>query len=349
MDSQKMVGVAMSGGVDSTVTALLLQEQGYEVHGFFMRLPVEGGQGQIERVEEIAAQIKVPLQIVDMREPFSAKIIHYFISQYRQGKTPNPCVVCNKEVKFGLLLESMLKQGLDRIASGHYARILQTGDNQYRLQRGLDPKKDQSYFLCRLQQQQLARILFPLGSWRKEDVYLKASSVGLKGFSGNESQDVCFLSTSLETFLKGQGLKDREGVITSLDGRELGRHSGISHYTVGQRRGLGLPDATPWYVVGLDATNNRVVVGKNEDLFKNEILIHDLQWATPQPPLQWQGTVQLRSRHQPTPARLEEEQGTPSRWKISCEEAQRAITPGQFAVFYEDDQVVGSGIIQEPS
>ncbi len=337
------IGIAMSGGVDSTVTALLLREQGYEVHGFFMRLPVAESEKQIQRVQEIAEAIDIDLELIDMREQFSEKIIRYFTKQYRQGKTPNPCVVCNKTIKFGVLLETMLSRGMDKGATGHYARINHDPDRGYHLLRGLDPKKDQSYFLCRLDQKQLARILFPLGSWHKQDVYAKAESLGLTGFSGNESQDVCFLSTGLQEFLTRQGVGEKTGEICSLDGRLLGHHSGISHYTVGQRRGLGLPDATPWYVVGLDPKNNRILIGKNEELFKQEIVICDLQWTSPNLSLPWQGLVQLRSRHQPARARLQ--QTAENRWLIRCTELQRAITPGQFAVFYEDERVVGSGTI----
>lgn len=333
----------MSGGVDSTVTALLLREQGYDVHGFFMCLPVAESEQQIRRVREIAATIDIDLELVDMRDQFSGKIIRYFIKQYTQGKTPNPCVICNKTIKFGVLLETMLSRGMDKGATGHYARINHEPAGGYHLLRGLDPKKDQSYFLCRLQQQQLANIVFPLGSWKKQDVYAKAESLGLTGFSGNESQDVCFLSTGLQEFLARQGVEEKIGEICSLDGRMLGHHSGISHYTIGQRRGLGLPDATPWYVVGLDPENNRVLVGKNDDLFTKRIIIHDLQWTDPELDLPRQCLVQLRSRHTPAGARLE--QTGENNWLISCSEPQRAVTPGQFAVFYEEQRVVGSGVI----
>lgn len=333
----------MSGGVDSTVAALILREQGYEVHGFFMCLPLKESEQQVRRVKEIATTIDVPLQLIDMREQFSKKIIHYFIGQYKQGKTPNPCVICNKSIKFGTLLETMLARGMDKGATGHYARIGHEQQGDYSLLRGFDLKKDQSYFLCRLTQKQLVKTLFPLGSWQKQEVYAKAASLGLNGFSGNESQDVCFLSTGLQEFLTEQGVAEQTGEIRSLDGRMLGHHGGISLYTVGQRRGLGLPDVTPWYVVGLDTESNQVLVGKNDDLFKKHITIHDLHWLGPDPALPWQGMVQLRSRHQPTRAQLK--QTSPDTWLISCSEPQRAITPGQFAVLYENSRVVGSGII----
>lgn len=334
----------MSGGVDSTLAALLLREQGYEVHGFFMLLPLAESEQQVQRITEVAATIDVPLQLIDMRAQFSEKIINYFVEQYKQGQTPNPCVVCNKTIKFGTLLDTLLAHGMGKVATGHYARIGCDQQGVYSLQRGVDPKKDQSYFLCRLEQKQLAHTLFPLGSWRKREVYAKAESLGLTGFSGVESQDVCFLSTGLQDFLSGQGVEEKTGEIRSLDGRMLGHHSGISHYTVGQRRGLGLPDTTPWYVVGLDPVNNQVVVGKNEDLFKQKIIIADLHWTNPDADLPWQGMVQLRSRHRPAFAQLE--QAGTAEWLISCNEPQRAITPGQFAVFYEESRVVGSGIIK---
>ncbi len=334
----------MSGGVDSTVSALLLRDQGYEVHGFFMRLPVAESTQQIRRVQEIATTIEVPLQVVDMREQFSKQIIHYFVEQYTQGRTPNPCVVCNRQIKFGILHETMLARGMDRAATGHYARIAHEQQGGYTLLRGIDPKKDQSYFLCRLEQQQLARTLFPLGTWEKQQVYNKAKAYGLVGFSGGESQDVCFLSVGLQEFLIGQGVEEQTGEIHSLDGTMLGYHSGICRYTVGQRRGLGLPDATPWYVVALDAENNQVLVGKNDDLLKQHIIIRKFQWTGPELRLPWRGLVQLRSRHKAAPAQLE--QIADNEWQISFDKPQRAITPGQFAVLYDNARVVGSGVIQ---
>lgn len=342
------VGIAMSGGVDSTVAAVLLQEQGYEVHGFFMELPLKDRAQQIQRVQATAKSLNIPLQLVDMRRLFSTTIIKKFVAAYTGGYTPNPCVSCNAAIKFGALLECMLAGGMEKMATGHYARIRQDEKGSYSLLRAVDPGKDQSYFLCRLDQRQLSHILFPLATWKKTDVFIRAATLGLEEFSGTESQDVCFLTSGLKQFLSEQSIKEQSGEISTADGRVLGRHSGISHYTVGQRRGLGLPDATPWYVIGLDPKHNRIIVGKNKDLFRRHVLIQNLHWLDTEPVLPWQGLVQLRSRHHPSPARLQQKDR--ATWEIIFTKPQRAITPGQFAVFYEQNRLAGSGIImtQEP-
>lgn len=339
------IGMAMSGGVDSTVGATLLREQGYRVEGFFMLLPVTGLEEQIERVRGLAAQLEIPLHLVDLRTEFR-RVIRYFVDAYRRGYTPNPCIRCNPEIKFGALRAAMRERGIGLMATGHYARIIRpAGGGGAALHRGLDPRKDQSYFLCRLPADLLERIRLPLGEWRKDQVYERADRLGLTGFAGQESQDVCFLAEGLSAFLRGQGLGEQAGEIVTADGRVLGGHNGIWRYTVGQRRGLGLPDATPWYVVGLDGPRNRVIVGKNRDLFNATVGIRDLRWLAP-PVLPWQGLVQLRSRHRAAPARLE--QAGKERWLIRFEEPQRAITPGQFAVFYREDRLVASAVITGP-
>lgn len=338
------VGIAMSGGVDSTVAATLLQEQGYQVHGFFMMLPLAHLDAQLQRVQEVADILAVPLTCVDVRHQFSDQVIRYFTDGYRAGQTPNPCVHCNRLIKFGVLALAMMEHGMDKVATGHYARVRSIGEH-CALFRGADPLKDQSYFLARLASVQLQNLLFPLGDWTKKQVYRQAQKLGLQ-FQGEESQDVCFLSQGLPSFLAEQGLHDTTGSIVTMDGVQLGEHRGVWHYTIGQRRGLALPDATPWYVVGLDAANNRVVVGKNTDLFLNACSIHSLQWSQEPPPLPWCGRVQLRLHH--TPAAAQVRQAGPDCWHITFDTPQRAITPGQFAVFYEGDQVLGSGVISGP-
>ncbi|HFQ90787.1 MAG TPA: tRNA 2-thiouridine(34) synthase MnmA [Desulfobulbus sp.] len=338
------IGMAMSGGVDSTVSATLLREQGYQVEGFFMLLPVAGLEEQIRRVRHLAGQLRIPLHLVDLRQEFG-QVIRYFVDSYRQGLTPNPCIRCNPEIKFGALFAAMQKHNMEQMATGHYARVLRAGDGSAALHRGLAPGKDQSYFLCRLPAGLLERIVLPLGEWHKTEVYERAARLGLTGFDGQESQDVCFLDQGLSAFLRRQGMTDSEGEIVSSDGRVLGRHRGIWHYTVGQRRGLGLPDATPWYVIGLDGRRNRVIVGKNDELFSATVMVRDLHWLAPAA-LPWQGLVQLRSRHRAAPARLE--QAGTGGWRIRFDTPQRAITPGQFAVLYQDDRLVASAVITGP-
>jgi len=335
------IGVAMSGGVDSTMAASLLQEQGHRVHGFFMLLPLPDLDAQQRRVREVADLLSIPLTVVDLRRRFSEEVISYFTASYQAGLTPNPCILCNHVIKFGLLAEAMRASGMDRIATGHYARLEQRHGRSF-VARGADRSKDQSYFLARLAAGQLHHTLFPLGDWTKEQIYQRAAGLGFR-FGGQESQDVCFLTEGLPAFLATQGTRERIGPVVTLDGRQIGTHRGVWHYTIGQRRGLGLPDATPWYVVALDGPHNRVVVGKQADLFATRCPLHDPTWTHEPPALPWRGAVQLRSRHTPAMAEL-----TPTGLDTYClvfAEPQRAITPGQFAVFYEEDRVVGSAVI----
>ncbi len=336
------VGVAMSGGVDSTVAAATLLEQGFMVHGFFMKLPLPGVGVQTRKVQAVADQLDIPLHLIPMEKKFTLKIIAYFCDEYRLGRTPNPCVVCNRAIKFGLLSKTMLAQGMKKTASGHYVGIEQQEDAMF-LRRGIDPKKDQSYFLCRLAPQQLQHSLFPLADRHKEDIFRQALALGFTQFDGDESQDVCFLAQQdLASFLVEQGVQAVQGDIVTRDGQVLGTHEGIWKYTVGQRRGLGIPDTTPWYVIGLNAAMNQVVIGKNDALFQKELTVSDMQWQM-DVPTSWQGKVQLRSRHQAAAAEVFS--GENGNWQVSFQEPQRAVTPGQFAVMYQEDTVVGSGII----
>jgi len=337
------IGVAMSGGVDSTVTAGLLLEQGCTIHGFFMLLPLPGLTEQISKVQMVADQLHIPLHLVDLRQQFEQTIISYFVDAYRQGVTPNPCVICNQEIKCGQLLDEMATFGMDRMATGHYAQI-GCKNGRALLHRAVDPAKDQSYFLCRLSAEQRKRLILPLGSWQKAEVFKRAQAMGFTHFNGQESQDVCFLADQhLPGFLKEKGMQSVPGEITTKDGQVLGNHEGIWKYTVGQRRGLGLPDATPWYVTALDADNNRVIIGKDNELFHRRVLLRDVQWTVPRQN-SWQGRVQLRSRHRAAEAQVLP--ATNNRWQVLFTEPQRAISPGQFAVFYENGQIIGSGIIE---
>jgi len=343
--SLKRVGIAMSGGVDSTVAASLLLDQGHRVHGYFMILPLPQFEKQRLRVEEVANVLSLPLHLVDLRRQFTDQVMRYFIDSYLGGQTPNPCMLCNRQIKFGLLADTMLTSGMDTIATGHYARIRQRDDSPA-LFRAADRRKDQSYFLARVSRSYLQKSLFPLGEWTKEQVYQRATELGFR-FQGEESQDVCFLPKGLSTFLAGQGVRERTGAIVDLNGTWLGEHRGIWNYTIGQRRGLALPDATPWYVVGLNGENNQVIVGKQTDLFLSACSVHNLQWCTTSPVLPWRGLVQLRSRH--TPAAALVTAAGPGRCRILFDIPQRAVTPGQFAVFYHEEQVLGSAVIDMPA
>ncbi len=335
------IGVAMSGGVDSTMAASLLLEAGHRVHGFHMLLPLAEADLQRRRAQQAADRLSIPLTVIDLRRPFAEQVIGYFTGSYRSGQTPNPCILCNATIKFGLFAQAMMQHKMARIATGHYARIT-IHHNRPFLSRGLDPGKDQSYFLARLAPGQLHATLFPLGESTKAQMYARAGGMGMR-FEGQESQDVCFLTDGLSALLAEHGLGEQTGPVVTIEGRQIGEHRGIWHYTIGQRRGLGLPDATPWYVVRLDGKGNRVVVGKQEDLFARRCTLQALQWTYEPLSLPWNGLVQLRSRHAPALAELTVLDS--ATWQLDFAAPQRAITPGQFAVLYEDDRVVGSAVI----
>lgn len=336
----------MSGGVDSTACALLLQKQ-YQVHGFFMQLAQPDFSEQLRKVEEVAQRCDIPLQVIDLRTQFDHKILNYFATSYQNGRTPNPCMICNREIKFGLFMDAILEQGMEQVATGHYASIAEE-EGCLLLRKGKDKNKDQSYFLARLTQKQLARTLFPLGEMYKEDVYTMLEGHGFTEFRGQESQDVCFLGTSsVGHFLEKRIINQQksEGEIVSQDGCILGRHNGIYNYTIGQRRGLGISDSSPWYVVAIDAKENRVIVGKDAALFRDTIDIENVSWSCgrlPQPDRDYQ--VRIRYRHQGATARVN--QLSQDRFRIIFTEKQRAVTPGQFAVIYDKDLILGSGEIQ---
>jgi tRNA-specific 2-thiouridylase len=342
---KKQIGVALSGGVDSTACALQLMKH-HEVHGFFMRLAGHDLNEQEQKARAIADQLGITFQVIDLSREFTQSILHYFTATYQQGRTPNPCVVCNQTIKFGLLLDAVLARGMEAMATGHYARITRDGE-VWQLRKGRDTTKDQSYFLARLNQRQLSRCLFPLGEQKKNGIYQIVEDQGITGLRGQESQDICFLSsTTLGDFLKERiPLAEQNGEIITDSGQILGRHHGLFHYTIGQRRGLGLSDTTPWYVTRLDAKSNSVIVGKEEELYCGSLLIHYPHWLVAQAPKENQKyQVKIRYRHQAVDAQIK--MINEQRWRIKFDTPQRAVTPGQFAVIYEDDQVLGCGEIE---
>jgi tRNA-uridine 2-sulfurtransferase len=339
------VGIAMSGGVDSTACALLLQEK-YQIHGFFMQLAQPDLSRQLKQVKEVARQCGIPLKVINLRDRFEEKVLNYFSDSYLNGRTPNPCMICNREIKFGLFMDAILEQGMEKMATGHYANIINE-DDCLLLQQGNDEIKDQSYFLARLSQQQLARVKFPLGTMTKDAVYDFVEERGFTDFRGQESQDVCFLGNdSVGHFLEARrAAPGTDGDIVHIDGQVLGRHNGIYNYTIGQRRGLGIAAAAPLYVIRIDVSHNRIIVGGNDALFQENIEIKDVLWnCGREPRTDCDYLVRIRYGHKGQKARIKEI--ADSHYSISFTEKQRAVTPGQFAVIYDENRVIGSGEIQ---
>lgn len=338
------IAVAMSGGVDSTVTARLLAQQGHEVCGLFMALSQPDLDVQVARVEEVADRLGVELTIVDLSQHFRRHVLDYFVRSYYQGRTPNPCVVCNPLVKCGQLLAEAKILGCETLATGHYVRLQRVASG-YELLKGLDAGKDQSYFLCGLHPEQLARLRFPLGELHKEEVYRLAEEFGFDDFRGQESQDVCFLKErSVQEFLEEYGGDaPRPGDVVDLQGSVVGHHQGIHRFTIGQRRGLGIPASEPLYVVGLDPENNRVIVGGADDLWSHTLFVAEMNWlAGHEPQLPQNLMVKIRYRHAGAEA-LVSNHG--NGYEIVFREPQRAITPGQFAALYEGERLLGGGEI----
>jgi len=354
------VAVAMSGGVDSSVTAALLQEQGYEVIGVSMRVwdptaffaETECGSqtccspDDVRDAGRIADQLEIPFYVVDFEQEFRRLVVDDFVNEYYSGRTPNPCARCNRLVKFGLLLDKAAGLGADFMATGHYARIEQGDDGFFQLLKGRDPKKDQSYFLFGLTQAQLSRSLFPLGSLAKPEVRELAARFNLRVAEKKESQEICFIpDNDYVRFIEAErSFGDLSGDIVTRDGTVVGRHRGAHRYTVGQRRGLGIAWKEPLYVLGVDALRRRVVVGPKEELYRVDLTAADLNWIMPAPDAEFATTCRIRYRHQPVPCRVTPLEG--DRVKVRFDQPEKSITPGQAVVFYQGDRVLGGGWIE---
>ena len=349
-----VVAVAMSGGVDSSVAAALAAASGLDTLGVTMRLwgtaEMERGEGgccSIDAVEDarrVCSRLGIPHYVFNMAEHFRESVVGDFLTQYAQGRTPNPCIRCNEKVKFGSLLRKALALGAEAIATGHYARITRNG--RYELRRARDDRKDQTYFLFSLNQDQLARAMFPIGELTKEGTRAIAKEIGLKTYGKEDSQEVCFVpENDYRKFLRESAqVADAKGEIVTKEGRVLGHHNGIHNFTIGQREGLNLGgQPRPLYVVELDAANNRVIAGPAEDLLRSEFEVNNCTWHGGEPAGPMEITVKPRHQHPGCAATvIATGKGTA---KVFLAEAQRAITPGQAAVFYRDDLVVGGGWI----
>ncbi|MGQ9670977.1 MAG: tRNA 2-thiouridine(34) synthase MnmA [Desulfosoma sp.] len=353
------VAIALSGGMDSLRAAWLLKEAGHEVVAFHMRLPTFGSVDAFEADPQresnlwaLAHRLDIPLFVVDCREIFLQKVIDPFLQAYAEGLTPNPCVVCNPGIKFGYLLQQALKAGADKLATGHYVRlgVPERPGGRYALLSGLDARKDQSYFLYGLRQEQLAYALFPLGKETKESTRLWARTHGFDPLIPEESQEICFIASGdYRRFVQEhwpQAALHAEGPVRDASGAYIGRHKGLYLYTVGQRRGIDIPSTAPYYVLALDPKTNTLWVGRSQDLLASEALVAQVNWVSVDPPMEpVRAFVRLRHQHRPAPAWIHPQaNGTVC---VRFDVPQRAVTPGQAAVFYDGNTVLGGGVLQK--
>jgi tRNA-uridine 2-sulfurtransferase len=351
MSSLEKVVVGLSGGVDSSVTAALLVQQGYQVAG--LTLWLLNGKGSccsdgMKDAAKLCDQLNIPHYIVDVRQEFDKRIVQFIVDGYKHGVTPLPCSRCNKDLKFGLMLDyAREKLEIPKIATGHYARVDRV-DGRYRLRRAVDRNKDQSYFLYELSQDQLMGAAFPLGETTKDQTRAIARALGLAVADKPESMDLCLVEAagSMRNFLD-EHLDPVAGEIVDTTGAVLGKHDGAHHYTIGQRKGLGVAAAHPLYVLDIQVENNRVIVGPREDAFEAETSVQRVNWvscAAPSPSHSIRAEVQIRYRSSPVLATIVPVEDNQAR--IVFDEPQFGITPGQAAVWYTGDVLLGGGLIR---
>ena len=350
--------IAMSGGVDSTVAAALISEKGYDCMGVTMKLyeatdvgiSEESGCCSLDDIEDakrVAAKLDIPFQVVNFSDMFKSKVIGNFIDCYENGLTPNPCIECNRYLKFNRLFELMRELSYDYVVTGHYARIkYNEATCRYELLRALDKSKDQSYVLYSLTQEQLKHAIFPLGSLKKEQARELAETNGFVNADKPDSQDVCFVPDGkyADFIRRYTGKQYEPGYFVDLEGNILGEHKGIINYTIGQRKGLGIPGQNPWYVVKLDMKKNQVILGTNEDLFTSSLeadRVNLISVSSINEPMKVSAKVRYRQEAQPAVVSMLDN----GRIKVEFTEPQRAITRGQSVVLYDGDVVVGGGII----
>jgi len=363
----KPIAVAMSGGVDSSVVAGLLKRQGHEIVGLTMqlwnqrRLPevaAENATGRCCSLDDVydaravAGHLGIPYYVVNFEDRFEKSVVKPFVESYLAGDTPIPCTLCNNFVKFDQFLEMADAAGAEKIATGHYAKLwYEETSGRWQMARSVDAAKDQTYFLWGLTQAQLARAMFPLGGMVKGDVRKLAEELGLPVAEKPDSQEICFIPNGdyaafIDAYLKDQGVSrvETEGDIVSTDGTPLGRHEGAHRFTVGQRRGLGIASPEPLYVIETKPDTRQVVVGRSADLLRGHLIARDVNWVSicePGAPIR--ATVRIRHRHVPQNATVTALAG--NRAEVRFDEPQRAVTPGQAAVFYQGDLVLGGGWI----
>lgn len=349
----RRVFAAMSGGVDSAAAALLLLQAGCDVtgvtlrlHGFRDRPGLCGSADEIDTARSVAAALGIPHVVLDLSERFRERVMDRFVSEYVRGRTPNPCVDCNREIKFGALLDWALDQGADAMATGHYARVRFDGAlGRWQLLRGADRRKDQTYFLYQLSQHQLSHLLLPAGDYEKPALRALAAAHGLSNAQRADSQDICFVPDGdYVSFLRQQGAELVPGDFVDEAGRVLGRHKGLPCYTLGQRKGLGVSAGAPLYVLAKDPARNAVVLGADSALYTSELTAERVNWLSipvPDGPL----SVTARTRYSQREAAAHVEPLPGGRARVVFRDPQRAVTPGQAVVFYDGDLVLGGGTI----
>ncbi|MDY0065716.1 MAG: tRNA 2-thiouridine(34) synthase MnmA [Steroidobacteraceae bacterium] len=356
--SSPLVIVGMSGGVDSSVAAWLLQQQGYEVQGLFMSNWDEDEDGYCTAAQDyqdarrVCDQLGVPLHKASFAGEYRERVFAYFLEEYRAGRTPNPDVLCNREIKFGVCFDYARRLGADWVATGHYARVAHEGG--VRLLKGVDPAKDQSYFLHAVPAQALARTLFPIGSMRKEDVRRRARELLLPVFDKKDSTGICFIGERPFAEFLARYLPAQPGDIESLDGRRIGRHRGLMYYTLGQRQGLRIggrqhSSGEPWFVARKDLERNVLVVvqgGEHPALMSRALRAGQLAWVAGEPPgemVRCMAKVRYRQEDQHCELRMLDQTSCEVRFAAP----QRAVTPGQYVVFYREEECLGGGVIEE--
>lgn len=362
LNRNPLVFVAMSGGVDSSVAAALLKQRGYRVVGVFMKNWSEAIGDDTncpwvkdqEDARKVAAKIGIPLYTLNFEEQYRNMVVEYFLREYQKGRTPNPDVMCNKEIKFGLFLEKSLRMGADLVATGHYVRLLRRTSAEkesYRLYRGKDPNKDQSYFLWTLTREKLRHCLFPVGDFAKPQIRKIALDLGLPTYNKPDSQGICFMGEfNVWDFLKKRIPAGKGPIVTVGNKNEpVGEHEGLPFYTIGQRKHIGVGGTGPYYVVEKDFTNNTLVVADNnhsEALYRQSFIAGEVNWIRgDEPSLPIKAEVQIRYRSGPASATIEPfESGL---YRIVFDEVERAITEGQSAVFYQEEEMIGGGVIEK--
>ncbi|PDO09256.1 MAG: tRNA 2-thiouridine(34) synthase MnmA [Candidatus Reconcilbacillus cellulovorans] len=359
MTKPTRIVVGMSGGVDSSVAALLLKQQGYDVVGMFMKNwddEDEFGRCTAEEdaddVRRVCGQLGIPFYAVNFEREYAEKVFARFLDEYRKGRTPNPDVLCNREIKFGDFLQKALDLGADRIATGHYARVDRAPDGTYRLLRSADPQKDQTYFLMMLDQSQLSRAMFPVGHLTKPEVRRIAREANLATADKKDSTGICFIGERKFKEFLSRYLPAQPGDIVDLSGRVLGRHDGLMYYTIGQRHGLGIGGGgtgEPWFVAGKDLKKNLLYVvqgDRHPALYADGLIASDVNWIAGAPPAEtFRCTVKCRYRQPDRPATVRIT--GPAGCEVRFDEPQRAVTPGQAVVFYDGDVCLGGGIIDK--